>query len=63
MVEAQVQEPYELQGVTFHGPDSEPRWVPFTYSERLGSFGAEGGGSTPSEALDELLRVLRIDRR
>jgi hypothetical protein len=45
---------FELQGVTFHGPGSEPRWVAFTYSEQSSTFGPEGSGSTALEALAAL---------
>lgn len=59
LVAASVPPPYELTGVTFHGPDDQPKWVAFVYSEELSSFGAEGIGSTPIEALEDLARELR----
>lgn len=53
-VKVQVPAPFELAGVTFHGGDDPPRWVAFTYSEATSSFGEEGVGATPIEALWEL---------
>jgi hypothetical protein len=57
---AQVPEPYELAGVTFHGPEAHREWVAFLYSrDEEKPMGCEGWGATPIEALDDLRRHMR----
>jgi hypothetical protein len=53
-----VPAPFELTGVTFHGLDASARWVAFIYRSEPSSFGPEGVGETPVEALHDLARRL-----
>ena len=57
---AEVPEPYELVGVTFHGPAAQDEWVAFLSSNNPEKpMGCEGWGATPIEALNDLRRHIR----
>ena len=57
---AEVPEPYELAGVTFHGPEGHREWVAFLSSNDVEKpMGCEGWGATPIEALNDLRRHMR----
>ncbi len=57
---AEIAEPYELAGVTFHGPQAHREWVAFLSSNDADEPGdCEGWGDTPLEALDDLRRHMR----
>lgn len=52
---AVIPDPFELAGVTYHGPDAHRDWVAFVLNRETGvASGPEGWGNTPLEALDDL---------
>ncbi len=53
----------ELAGVTFHGKTTEREWVAFATSRGDPDAGCEGWGGTPFEALTDLARHVREERR
>ena len=60
LLAAEVTEPYELTGVTFHGPGGHREWVAFlTSNDDEKPMGCEGWGATPVEALNDLRRHMR----
>jgi len=53
----------ELAGVTFHPKTTEREWVAFATSRDDPDAGCEGWGGTPLEALADLARHVREERR
>lgn len=52
---SQVPEPYELAGVTYHGPEAGCEWIAFLLDKAAGTTGGpEGCGATPLAALADL---------
>jgi hypothetical protein len=52
---AEIPEPYELAGVTYHGPEAHQEWVAFLVNNEEGRAGGpEGWGDTPFAALSNL---------
>lgn len=60
---SQMPDGLELIGVTFHGPEGQREWVAFAGEDGDPSVGCEGWGDTPLEALIELQRHIREDKR
>jgi hypothetical protein len=59
---SEIQQPYELAGVTFHGPEAHREWVAFlTSNDPDKPMGCEGWGATPIEALQDLRRHMRTE--
>jgi hypothetical protein len=40
---AEIPEPYELAGVTYHGPEAHQEWVAFLVNNEEGRAGGPGG--------------------
>lgn len=58
----QVPKPYELVGVTYHGPDGDRDWVAFVRSnDDARPMSCEGWGGTPIEALEDLRLHMRTE--
>lgn len=59
-VAASVPQPWELGGVTYHGPDHPGPWIAFVFDAADGTAGGpEGMGSTAVEALRNLAAKLQ----
>ena len=59
---SEMPEPFELVGVTYHGPEGHRDWVAFLRSdddER--PMGCEGWGDTPFGALQDLRSHMRTE--
>ena len=50
---------FELGGVTFHGPGGHLEWVAFAQRDGGAVAECEGWGTTPLDALTDLLRHIR----
>jgi hypothetical protein len=54
-LEAEIPEPWELNGVVYHGPNHPCPWIAFLWNNKTGETGGpEGCGETPLEALADL---------
>ncbi len=51
----------ELLGITYHGPEAHQEWVAIAGENGDPNVSCEGWGTTPLEALEDLVRHVRED--